>query len=150
MEEEKINNNEAIEEEQTASAPEGEKLFTQAELEAIINKRLARERAKEQKAAPAVSDEELTRRAAMLDCKEYVLNNGLSMDLLEILDTNNVETFKEKAERLQAINAAKRETKTEYPALKDAGEVRKINDESAQIRAAFARTTHKPKEYIKR
>ena len=149
MEEEKTNNNEAIEEEQTAGAQEGEKLFTQAELEAIINKRLARERAKEQK-APAVSDEDLTRRAAMLDCKEYVLNNGLSMDLLEILDTNNVELFKEKAERLQAINAAKRETKTEYPALKDAGEVRKINDESAQIRAAFARTTHKPKEYIKR
>ena len=121
---------------------DGERLFTQKEVEAIITKRLARVHAKVKDSV--TTDEELTARANLLDCKEYVLNNGLSVDLLDILDTTDVAAFKAKAEKLQDIQAAKAAS---YPIVKDGGEVRVPDVEQEAIRKAFAGAAHTPKKY---
>lgn len=139
------------EEQQTETQPQaeshvqpqadGERLFTQKEVEAIITKRLAREHAKVKESV--TTDEELTARANLLDCKEYVLNNGLSVDLLDILDTTDVAAFKAKAEKLHTMSSRP----ALYPYVKDGGEPVKQDFESEAIKKAFAGAAHIPKKY---
>lgn len=121
-----------------------EKLFTQEEVNEIIRKRLAKEKAKE---APAIDVAELTARSNRLDCKEYIIDNGLSMDLLDIIDTSDVAVFKEKAAKIVTVvnNAV-----PAYPTVKDGGEnLKPLNTEDEAIRKAFSKkgTVHKPKNY---
>ena len=123
--------------------PAEERLFTQAEVDKIVRQRVAREKAKEQPAAPAIDEAALTARSNMLDCKEYVLNNGLSIDLLDIIDTSDVQKFIEKAEKLQSIAPAR----GSYPEIEDSGEIRHLSDPDDAIRAAFGKTAHIPKKY---
>lgn len=137
--------------EETPESPAEKKTFTQAEVDEIVRRRLAREKAKEKDAPEqsSGSDEDLSARAAYLDCKEYVLDNGLSPDLLKILDTSNVEAFKEKAEKIRGMVTQK--PHFEYPNIEDHGTPQHTpNDEDAVIRAAFSGTPHKPKDLNKR
>lgn len=128
---------------QTETKPAEERLFTQAELDKIVKQRIARERAKEPPAAPAINEAELTARSNRLDCKEYVLNNGLSTDLLDVIDTNDVNAFIAKVEKLQSIAPAK----GSYPEVEDRGEVLHVSDPGEAIRNAFANKKHKPKDW---
>lgn len=136
--------------EETPESPAEEKTFTQAEVDEIVRRRLAREKAKEKDAPEqsSGSNEDLSARAAFLDCKEYVLDNGLSPDILKILDTSNVEAFKEKAEKIRGMVQKPR---FEYPNIEDHGTPHHPpDDEDAVIRAAFSGTPHKPKDLNKR
>lgn len=127
---------------ETNPAP-AEKLFTQSEVDKIISQRIAREKAKEPQPAPAIDEAALNARSNMLDCKEYVINNGLSMDLLDILDTSDVQGFKEKAEKLKTII-----NKTVlYPEVEDRGEVLQLDHDDDALIAAFKNSAHKPKQF---
>lgn len=142
------------------SGSEAEKLFTQAELERIIKKRLKRVEAKisdDQTSdyAQRVADldrreSDLKARETRLQCKEYIMEKGYSADLTEILDISDFEAFKEKADRLAEIyHVSDSRNFTSYPALKDAGEVKNTGTSpDAAIRKAFlSKGKHKPKEF---
>lgn len=135
------NDNENINVAETQPKQAEEKLFTQAELDKIVKQRIAREKAKEP--ASTINEAELTAKANRLDCKEYVLNNGLSTELLDIIDTSNVQVFIENVSKLQDMKISKPNS---YPVVHDAGEVYLTPSSEAAIKAAFRDTTHKPKQ----
>lgn len=86
-----------------AEGGQGGKLFTQEQVNAIIQERLARERAK---AEPSPLDEReaaLKARESALDCKEYLRSRQYSPELADILDTSDVERFKDTVDRLAQL-----------------------------------------------
>ena len=96
------NNNQNTEQQPTTPTPEasgdqGEKLFTQADVDRIVGDRLARakkDRANDDREAALKAKE------ARLDCREYLSDNKYPVELLDILDTADVESFKGNVERL--------------------------------------------------
>lgn len=130
----------------TETAPEQpekeERLFTQAEVNAIIKKRLSKLEA--QHTATSESEAaELAKREARLNCREYLLDKGYSAELLDILGTDDFEAFKQKAEAIYKTVSAP----ISYPSLKDAGEVRKISDPRDEIASIFkGKNAHTPKD----
>lgn len=145
MENENTDNKEVLEAAQADEPAKAERLFTQEEVNEIIRKRLAKEKAKEASSSSA-NDAELTARASRLDCKEYILNNGLSMDLLDVIDTSDVAAFKEKAAKIKDVID---KAVPAYPTVKDGGSVRKVEeDPDAAIKKAFSKgAAHKPKQW---
>ena len=82
------------------------KLFTQAEVNDIIRDRLARERAKNVPHEPTEEEKrakELSIRENRLSCREYVMENRLPAELLEVLDTSDHEKFIKNAEKLSGL-----------------------------------------------
>lgn len=79
---------------------QGEKLFTQADLDRIVGERLAR--AKRDRSA---DDREAALKAkeSRLDCREYLSDKKYPVELLDILDTADVESFKGNVERLARL-----------------------------------------------
>lgn len=128
------------------------KLFTQAEVNTIIGDRLQRVR----KQCKAEFEAELQERIAELEtreaaivqrentvaCREYLIEKGYPAELLEIIDTNNVEDFKGKADKAQAIVGSR---PNKYPSVLDAGEV--LHIPSASNRSAFDKVKHTPKQF---
>lgn len=89
-------------ENETNTQPEvnGEKLFTQEEVNKIVAERLKRERSKAEETAVADHDTraaELDARESRLACREFLLDSGLPASMLDCLDTSDLEKFKEKA-----------------------------------------------------
>lgn len=97
----KINGEVGEEQPKTTTQPEekGERLFTQTEVNKIIAERLKREREKFDQAA---NDEaiqksaDLAARESRLTCKEFLMDNGYPISMLDCLDTSDVDNFKEK------------------------------------------------------
>lgn len=79
----------------------GGKLFSQDEVNRIVQTRLAEERAKQDK--PTDREQALTARESRLTCREYLLEIGASADLLDVLDTSDPEKFKQNVEKLNSI-----------------------------------------------
>lgn len=86
----------------------GGKLFSQDEVNRIVQTRLAEERAKQDK--PTDREQALTARESRLTCREYLLEIGASANLLDVLDTSDPEKFKQNVEKLNSIRS--RSTKT--------------------------------------
>ncbi len=105
---EPINTNQNPEQQPTTPTPEasggqGEKLFTQDDVNRIVSDRLARERAK---AEPSPEDEreaDLKAREARMDCREFLSDKKYPADLLDILPTADVEAFKASVETLAEL-----------------------------------------------
>lgn len=79
----------------------GEKMFTQDEVNKIVSDRLARDR--ESRSAQQQNEEResaLKAREAKFDCREYVTEQKYPVELLELLDTSDVDKFKETVEKL--------------------------------------------------
>ena len=100
-----INTNQNTEQQLATPTPEdsggpSEKLFTQADLDRIVGDRLAR--AKRDK---ATDDREaaLKARENRLDCREFLSDKKYPVELLEILPTADVETFKGSVEQLAGL-----------------------------------------------
>lgn len=100
-----------------------EKTFTQAEVDAIVNNRLARERKRllgektnELNTNKTEAKEtELSRRENNLTCREFLIENNLPKELLDVLDTGSFETFKGNIEKLlPLLKTNKSESKQEY------------------------------------
>ena len=132
---------------QTSTQPEGngtqntEKTFTQEEVNKIISERLARERAKVEEnknSADAQRAADLTARESRLSCKEYLLDNGYSTELLDCVDTSNVEEFKNKIQKLQSI---------QKPAHKPRPFIASENASSVVAEAFKNNIKHKPAKY---
>ena len=84
----------------------GGKMFTQDQVNKIVSERLAQDR-KARSTQQQEDDKELALKAreSKLDCREYLSEKKYPAELLEVLDTSDVEKFKEAAEKLQAIFA---------------------------------------------
>lgn len=78
---------------------QGEKVFTQEDVNRIVQERLAKERAKNE--TPSAKEQELAAREARLTCREYLLETGGASVLLDVLDTSDPEKFKAAAEKLR-------------------------------------------------
>ena len=102
------NQNQGPEQQTTNSTPEasggqGEKLFTQADLDRIIGDRLARERAKAEPSPEDTREADLRAREARLTCREFISGEGYPTALLEMFDTTDAEKFKAAVEKLDSI-----------------------------------------------
>lgn len=96
---------------------QNERLFTQEEVNKIVSDRLERDRAKRTSAA---ANDELQKAAELkawesrLTCKEYLIENGYAPELLDCVDTSDVESFKNKIEKIQSIPRTKAHTPQPY------------------------------------
>lgn len=121
------------------STDPSEKLFTQEQVNEIIRKRLERQK------ESSLNEEELIRREKELDsrekafeCKKYLSSNGYPSELLEVIDTSDVEKFKEKADKaIMAFETMDKQTHVAPLAMLD----------TFKDSGAFPDTTHKPKGY---
>lgn len=81
--------------------------FTQEEVNKIVSERLQKERARAASAEPAASlaarEKALEDRESRMSCLEYLREQGLQEELLEILDTKNPEGFRQQVSRLVAL-----------------------------------------------
>lgn len=96
---------------QSDTGGQGERLFTQDEVNRIVKERLLRDRSKasqEQQDKSAARAAELDARENRLTCREYLLEKGLPAELLDTIDTSNPEDFKRKAENTAAAFSAKK------------------------------------------
>lgn len=94
-------------EQNPASALEQEKKFTQADVDRIVKERLKRSDEAKEKAHSeelAAVHKSIAQRENRLACREYLLENGYPAELLEIIDTNNPEEFKKKADRAYKLS----------------------------------------------
>ena len=74
-----------------------EKVFTQEDVNRIVQERLARERAKtpaDQLTEMQERTADLEKREAALSCREYIAENGYSKALLDVFSTDNADAFK--------------------------------------------------------
>ncbi len=130
----------------------GQRLFTQEEVNRIIKKRLETKKREQQNADDVIEERvtqalaertaDLDSRERRLDCKAYLTENGYSSELLDIIDTSDVETFVIKVEALQGLikNTAV------YPVVRDGGEVSTSFSDDAGIKDAFmSNKPHTPK-----
>lgn len=86
-----------------ASGGQGEKLFTQADLDRIIGERLARERAKAEPSPEDAREADLKAREARMTCREYLSDKKYPAELLDILPTGDAEAFKAGVDKLATL-----------------------------------------------
>ena len=94
------------------SGGQGERLFTQDDVNRIVSERLARERAKAEPSAIDERESQLKAREARLDCRDYLeeLSKGGKaasgvLGLLDILDTGDSAKFKQTVSALLELGA---------------------------------------------
>ncbi|MEY8421006.1 hypothetical protein AALA83_17250 [Oscillospiraceae bacterium 44-5] len=83
-----------------ASGGQGEKLFTQADVDRIVGDRLAR--VKRDKATDE-RETALKAKEARLNCREFLFDKKYPAELLDILPTADVDTFKASVEQLVGL-----------------------------------------------
>ena len=83
------------------------KMFTQDDVNRIVSERLARDRKERTTQTEADAQEQaLKARGSRLDCREYLLDKQYPADLLDLLDTSDVEKFKTAADKIHGLYAA--------------------------------------------
>lgn len=85
-------NTPAMQQDNPTPGENGGKLFSQDEVNRIVQTRLAEERAKQSN--PTEREQALTARESRLTCREYLMDIGASAELLDVLDTSDPERFK--------------------------------------------------------
>ena len=86
------------------------KMFTQEQVNEIVKKRLAKVKQQEGTEPPedyTAKAAELTAKENRLSCREYLIEKRYPKELLDTIDTSDVEKFKEKADMLQSIYGKK-------------------------------------------
>lgn len=87
-----------------------EKLFTQEEVNAIIKKRLEKVKSQktpdedEREKAFKERESDLLKKELTLSCREYLLNENLPADLLEVVKGESLEDFQTKITALKSMN----------------------------------------------
>lgn len=88
--------------EETKDTGNGGKLFTQDDVNRIVQERLSRVKADAASGAQTGDRErELDAREARLNCREYLTEKGHPAALLDVLDTTDFEKFKKAVETMQ-------------------------------------------------
>ena len=93
---------ETLEEKNGSSPEKEERLFTQDEVNEIVKKRLSREK-NGQLEEIQEKLEDIEKRENFLKIKTYVMEQGLPVELLSVIDTSDFELFKEKADVINSI-----------------------------------------------
>lgn len=102
----------AEEAEQQNTQPEenGERLFTQAEVNKIVRERLARERAKSEPPQEGQRQADLERREVRLQQREWLNDHGLPanevFDFLDNIDTRDMDAFETTIDNLLTVGEA--------------------------------------------
>lgn len=81
-----------------------DRMFTQAEVDKIVKDRLAR--AKNTPREPTeteIRERELTARESRLSCREYLVDRKYPAELLDVIDTSDIEKFKTKADTVSGL-----------------------------------------------
>lgn len=97
-----MGNNETVEETEVHGAENEEKTFTQEDVDRIVEERLE-EQQREASEALKQRESDVKAREQRIECKEYLLDRCHPMDLLDILDTNDVEQFKTMVDKLNGV-----------------------------------------------
>lgn len=83
----------------------GERMFTQDEVNQIVKERLRREKGKpdpefaQRESALSEREAKIVQRERALECREYLAQSGYPAELLDVLDTSDLDNFKQKADR---------------------------------------------------
>ena len=117
-------------------------MFTQEQVNEIIKKRLGRQKEEEtDEQELKAREKELTARESKLSCKEYLIEKGYPAELLDVIDTSDVETFKNKADKANDV----------YFRMQQAQNVAPLanldNSNYDAVASAFVDTKHEPKQY---
>lgn len=92
-----------------------ERLFTQEEVNKIIKQRLERGKTTDEELTEKESklteretqltelQNQLSQRESRIDCKEYLQLKGYPAELIDVLDTSDVDAFKDKADATMKI-----------------------------------------------
>ena len=140
---------------ETNSTPEenggqGEKLFTQADVDRIIGERLKRVRLEKQDVAELEAREKaVAARESALKCREYLADNGYPAELLDVIDTSDADEFGRRADKAySAISGMMKAAPVRRAApLRDFEPVYTGKEEG--IRSAFSPgRKHTPRDYL--
>jgi len=112
------------------SNPEGTKTFTQDEVNAIVQERLGREKAKFETQATE-REQQLAHREFMLDARETLTAKGLPLSLLDALNTTSKEAFEKSLAILEENKQAM--TPPPPPYASDTGKGRMLYDNSPDV-----------------
>lgn len=127
------------------------RMFTQEEVNHIIKERLERERAKAAEPSPEMRQRlaDLEARENKLACREYLEENGMVPELMELFDTSNAEEFKGKVDKLMRLmNASQPATPLYVPDAPPLGSsMGKFYGDPAAM--GFADSKHVPQEIAK-
>lgn len=130
---------------------QGEKLFTQADVDRIIGERLKRVRLEKQDVAELEAREKaVAARESALKCREYLADNGYPAELLDVIDTSDADEFGRRADKAyRAISGMQRSStqKRFVPPLRDSEPV--YTGKDGTISSAFAPgRKHTPRDYL--
>ena len=116
-----------------------EKQFTQEDVDRIVQERLKRSREgmmKAEKQELSARMEEVDRRENRLTCREYLMDNGYPIGLLDVIETGDVEAFKEKVDKVSDFFANRPKTfETPLASTEDA-----MHSRDAAFRRDYKRT----------
>lgn len=123
------------------SSKKSEKLFTQEEVNEIVKKRLNRQKVADNDVQELETREKtLKDRENRFSCKEYLLEKGYPAELLNVIDTTDVDNFKKKADKANDIYHSMQQASNVAPLA----ELEGTYDATA---SAFNNTKHEPKGY---
>ena len=114
----------------------GEKTFTQEQVNAIIGERLAKEKNKAD-AALAEKEQALKEREARLSCQEFLSKEGYPMELLDILNPSDFETFRNIVQRLDDLTGTLSKNRELPHFTKSLGSSSTVDPLDAKLRNAF-------------
>ena len=81
-----------------------ERMFTQSEVDKIVKERLARAKTAPKEPTEAeIRERELTARESRLSCREYLIDRGYPVELLDVIDTSDLDKFKNKADTVSGL-----------------------------------------------
>ena len=105
---EKMNGVQSATTQPEVNGKQAERTFTQEEVNKIVSERLSRERAKNETMLTDESniktrEDAIAHRENTIECREYIYEKKLPQELLEILDTGDSKTFKEKIDKLAPL-----------------------------------------------
>lgn len=128
------------------SGGQGERLFTQADLDRIIGERLKRVRLEKQDIAELEAREKaVTARESALKCREFLTERGYPAELLDVFDTSDAEDFGRRADKAYQV----------FSGMRAAQQPFRVDRESPtggykdSIQSAFAHgRRHTPRDYL--
>lgn len=83
---------------------QGEKLFTQADVDRIIGERLKRVRMEKQDTAELEAREKaVAARESALKCREYLADHGYPAELLDVINTSDADEFGRRADKAYSV-----------------------------------------------
>ena len=128
-------------EEVNQASDQQEALFTQEQVNEIIRKRLSKQKAETRDFTEREAS--LSAREKRMDCREYLTDQGYPVELLEIIDTSDVDEFKKRADMAYRLTGR---SQVEYVA--PLASLERVSGDAESIKTVFGTPgKHKPKKF---